>query len=83
MPRNFRESEIGRGLMLTPEASFVIFFATAGIWLAQSAVAGFGEGDFPKAVLEAAGTILGVALAAIGLAKALKTANNAPTELPN
>jgi hypothetical protein len=78
MSRNFRESEIGRGLMLTPEAGFIIFFATTGIWFAQSVVADFGGGDFPKTLFEAAGTILGIALAVIGGRTALKTADNTP-----
>lgn len=78
MLRNFCESEIGQQAVITAETAFSTMSAVFGIWLAQLVAADIGRGDLPNAAFEAAGTILGVALAVISGRAALTNAENTP-----
>jgi hypothetical protein len=65
MSRNSIESEIVRSIKTMAETAYMTVSASMGIVLARVTVIDIGRSDFPNAVLEAAGTILGISLATL------------------
>ena len=85
MARNFQESEIARSVATVVETTTMTLSASVSIILAKLVVIDIGRNDFPNTILEAAGTILGIALATIAgkeLIKGFKSSLHAQSTPP-